>query len=220
MATKRLAERITNAFPRDDPKSEEFASWTLNVVLSEWRDVAMAMRRSVLLMFLLIVAFQLLITANVAELTLGPFKVKDLTIAQALVPAVVAYAFYEFIVLTGVAYRLRGAREHLIRVLHPHIYDEDLEHIFSPGALSFTQHVHTKEIRSRQVGLAARLWSIASTGIAIAAIFGVLVFLVYAYLMLYQRDSSTVLVSTSALFSAVVIIAAVASAVDDMATSD
>lgn len=76
MASTRISERIDAGFPPDDPVTAEIGSKALDVVLAEWRDVAQALRRTVLLSVLLMVAFQLLATAKVSEVVFGPFKVR------------------------------------------------------------------------------------------------------------------------------------------------
>src|SRR3954452_12658902 len=125
MQFKTISERVESAFR--DPDAKAFGDRYLDIVLQTWRDVSVALRRTGAALALLIAAFLLLFGAKQGTVSVGPFKVNDLSAVLVLMPALVAHLLYEFVALVVAFNMYDQLRLYVVRHLHPAVERNDLE---------------------------------------------------------------------------------------------
>ena len=111
-----------------------------------WNAITKSMVRTATLFILLVVVFYLLtLPGAVEELSLGPFKIKDLVVVATFIPLLTACLFYDFTLLSK---RWRDSRDvfrALIHLFHPKVYERNLELLIQPQPASFagqTEHYY------------------------------------------------------------------------------
>lgn len=168
MAFKALHERVDDAFASEG--AQAFGERYLDILLQTWRDVTVSLRRTGSLLAVLIVGFLLLIGAKESAITLGPFKLTDLTAVLVLAPAAVAHLLYEFAALLVAFSTYHDLRLLVVRKLHPSIEDNDLEAAIAPGSVALWGQDSWRILRTRSPGPLARVEDLFSS-LILGAIF-------------------------------------------------
>jgi hypothetical protein len=200
MQFKPISERVESAFR--DPDGKAFGDRYLDIVLQTWRDVSVALRRTGTALALLIAAFLLLFGAKRSSVSIGPFKVDDLSAVLVLMPALVAHLLYEFVALVIAYATYDQLRLHVVRHLHPAIEHNDLESAIAPGSLSFWGQDPWRLLRRRPPALKP-IENGITAAILIAIVLGCAAFVVDAYVRLPARPHvNGVELALSGLFAA------------------
>ena len=87
-------KRVVLPFSKTD--CQDFAKNYLDKLYSNWKIAADKQGRAMTTILLLILAFELITRAVISEVSLGPFKLTDLSIIHKLLPAFLAYYYFEF----------------------------------------------------------------------------------------------------------------------------
>jgi hypothetical protein len=193
-----LRDRVADAF--DSETSGKFGELYVTALLDNWREIARAFRRSLLLAVALIVGFYLLRGAKNAELTLGPLKLTNVTSVLTIIPALLAVVAYECVSLLAAFAAYRDAMGEVVRKLHPKVYENDLELLLVPPTLTLLGGIGSswEDLRKKPPGISEKVLSITSTVVFAAIIGGSAGFLVYAYSYLYRHSHvNTIAVSVS-----------------------
>jgi hypothetical protein len=73
----------------------------LEMLDQHWQTITRSLVRTATLFVLLVVVFYLLTRPGaVEELSLGPFKIKDLVVVATFIPLLTAYLYYDFTLLS------------------------------------------------------------------------------------------------------------------------
>jgi hypothetical protein len=203
MQFKTISERVENAFCDSDAKA--FGDRYLDIVLQTWRDVAVALRRTGIVLALLIAAFLLLFGAQESTISVGPFQIDDLSAVLVLMPALVAHLLYEFVALVIAFNVYDQLRLHVVRHLHPTVESNDLESAIAPGSPSFWGQDSWRLLRTKPPGLLKPIENGITAAILGAIVIGCAGFVVDAYVRLPSRphvnDVELVLSALFALFA-------------------
>ena len=202
-----LADRVAAAF--DKETADAYGDQYLDAVVQNWREIARAMRRSLLVIVALMAGFFLLQNAKNTEITLGPLKLTNVSAVLTVIPALVAVLGYE--VLAGFfAYVLcRDTITALMKVLHPSIHENDLQLLLVPPTTSLIGGVGSswEDLRNTAPGMEEKVLVVTSTGIFVAIVIGGFAFFGYSYIHLYaDRHANMVAVSVSCLAAAVYVV--------------
>ncbi len=91
MATNYLRDQVDLVFSDSSPGEAEAY---LTDLKKSWSDISTAIGRNALWLLLLITGFIILTRPSaVAEVSIGPLKIKDLSLVEKLLPILVAYQF-------------------------------------------------------------------------------------------------------------------------------
>jgi hypothetical protein len=216
---KALSARIQDAF--GEPAAREFGDKYLARVVQSSDVIAQSLRRTVILVAGLVVAFLLLAGAETAEFDLGPLKVTSVPSVLTLIPAVVGMLYYDVFLLLSLSHRCRVLRDSLIKTLHPTVFDEDLEVFLGTPTTNPLGGHRWLDIRVTPEGWPARVQVPLRYAFDLVLLFGGLAFLVYAYWHLFDDgDTSTWAVVGSLVVSAVSVVRAVAIMVEEGSNPD
>jgi hypothetical protein len=127
---KTLKERVEEALSNGVSR-EYFAEYTKSVA-ENIRDTESKFHRSILFLIFSIVVFELITQASIAEVSLGPFKLSNLSSIQKFLPSVVAYFYLEVISIALMRRLLTLTFTATMKVTHSPIYDSDLDYFQLP----------------------------------------------------------------------------------------
>jgi hypothetical protein len=201
VAIKPLGDRVAEAFEDEDVRA--FGDKYLDHLLTSAQAIADALRRTSTFVVVLILVFFLLANARTAEFTFGPLKLTNVAAVLTLIPAVVSFLSYEFIVLLHAGNRYEKLKDATIAVLFPGLYQNDLEDSLSPVTTQAWGAHRGLGLRSVEKGWMASVLDESIWIVGAAIIFGTLGFLVYAYVHLFQEPKAhDVVVAVSLVFAA------------------
>lgn len=200
---------VTGAFRED----EEAAGKYVEALRLSARDVAASISRTVLLLLALVGTFLLLTFAQGApnsRITLGPIGLTDVSAIERVLPAIVAYLFYQLAALTAVYDRADWVIEAIMAHYRPSLAQSHLDRLLMPQLPQLYSIGHpAPEGRLAAVGDAASL------GMTIGLVVLPALFEVYAFYRLFDRYGfGDVIVSVALLLSAVAIVSAIATYVE------
>jgi hypothetical protein len=183
-----VRERVEAAFADEDEHA--FGERYLDHVLERWTGIEAALRRNVLLIVLLVVAFLLLEGGETSEFSLGPFKVTDVSSVLTLVPAVVSFLYYEWAELISARGRYALLRYEVFRKLHPVAHEKQLGAALAPPTISVWGDHPWERLRYRERGRAYFLLEKCGMVVTVGILLGAIAFPIYAYATLFE-DSQT-----------------------------
>jgi hypothetical protein len=190
----------SSASPTDSrTAAAEFGDKYLDLLLASWYELARALRRTTTYMVLLTVTFVLLSGAQQTEFTLGPLKLTNVESVLPVVPALLSFFLYEWVVLVSATDRYKKVADTLLKKMHPTIVANDLELMLRPPVAMMWGGEAWSAVRSEPAGLAGRLLSSAALGIGAVLLFGGLAFHVFAFVDLYGNDGRNTLAVTISL---------------------
>jgi hypothetical protein len=133
MPPKTIKEMVGDSFRDHD--SREYAKEYLSCISSNNQFLETETRRSLIRSFLLFGLFFLLIGASVEEVTLGPIKIKDISIIEKFLPLLVAVNYYELISLIIMRRLFLETEGRMVEILSKNIYKNDLETFLFPNSI-------------------------------------------------------------------------------------
>jgi len=196
-----------------EPTERGWADRYLERLIDNTNVLSERLRRTTALIILLLGAFVVFSGAKTTEVTVGPFKLTNVSAVLTLIPAIVSYLYFEF-VITGLA---RAQARDITNALLAGLYPE-----FSWNHLVETLDTATLQVFGEESRLRAKPPNRASKVIdkltdlhAYGLLFGALAFIAYAYVHLFNDPKAkTYVVVASLAFAAVNVARAVLRLVD------
>jgi hypothetical protein len=136
----RLSERLPLSF---DPADQDQARDYLATMRDAWRDVSTALTRNAWIIVLLMAIFELANHRMVSTITLGPFVLSDVKYIRLFIPVVVAYLFYEQVLLVARWIETEAVHRFLIQQLSPQIEKHDLDALLTPRLPALSNLMHS-----------------------------------------------------------------------------
>ena len=130
MKNKGLKERVEDVLA--DPTISNYMPQYLESVLRNMQQSSDKFHNTLLLIVFLIAVFELVSRAAVAEVTLGPFKIADMSILQKLIPVVVAYYYYISCSMLAMVGAQRALIDAILTKTYRKLTDNDLEYYLYP----------------------------------------------------------------------------------------
>jgi hypothetical protein len=186
MQEKTLRERADDAFAGDDAR--EFADTYIGLVIASWREVQGSLRRTSMLLALIIVAFLVLHRAERIELSLLGIKVTDLSAILALLPAVASYFLYELVVLTDARARHRDVVAAVTGVRYPDLLQSNLHVLMEPGIGLVWGTTWQWHLREKPAGWRFKALERMALGLALLMVVAPVLFFAFAYLELFRDE--------------------------------
>ena len=142
--SEELARReIARAFA-DDDGPEGYVDKYIGMLQENWSTVTKSMVRTATFFLVLVAVFYLLTRPGaVEEVSVGPFKIKDLVVVATFIPLLSAYLYYDFTLLSK---RWRDSRDvfrFLMERFHPTVTRGNFDILLQPQVVSFagqTEH--------------------------------------------------------------------------------
>jgi len=136
--TQNLQKRVRTAFPVGlDPDSRKEALDYFKSLGETRKDLAQNLNRSALLLVATVVIFELLSSSKAKQVNLVGFTFEDLSLIHKLLPALIAYTFFE-LVIASVRYRENLNLNFLgMRQLQRNLTDNDLYPPLLPPTRAF-----------------------------------------------------------------------------------
>jgi hypothetical protein len=175
---KGIRTRVNESFNSDDKDSLKYILDSLTV---SWKDHADGIRRSGILMIVLIALFELLVRGLVKQVTLGPLVLSSTTTITIFVPTVIAYFYYESF-RYGMAFEdAVNAYAQVLKMWNSAAEENDLWTILIPRTPAFWPAVSASEI-----SYGGRIEGTIGITVGVVTIFGILGFEGYAFYQLYN----------------------------------
>lgn len=180
---KKLDERVKEAFTENDKEQAiKYLDWLRPTIL----DYAASIRRSSLVMILLVAIFELVISAKDIKITIGSFQVARGSIVLVFLPPLIAYLYMQAFWDTVRADYLREAFVAIFKIWSPKAEKNDFDDLLTPSQLMYFSviggsfHEETK----RRID---KLEDSASSIFVVSVIFGVVAFEGQAYFVLFPH---------------------------------
>jgi hypothetical protein len=197
---KGLRSRLDAAFPDgDEASAEKF----LEKLYPVWKDITDSMRRSVLLLVLAVVVFELLNRSVVEEASVGPLKIKDLQLLQTAIPIFVAYVFYDLVTLAFRWTETELVFAGVMKRCYKQLYNNEFELLLYPPTPSMFALATIPSVPTyRHKQLVSR-----SEGFIVGSVLGLpLLFQAYGFFQLFRHGEPTIFIWISFLFSSLLIL--------------
>jgi hypothetical protein len=199
--TATIEQRIDEAFEGD--VRDQFGLRYLEMLQANWADLVKTLRRTVLLIALLIVSFFLFDHARTGELAIGPFKTENLAALLTLIPAAVSYLFFEFIDLMRVGSYYECVARGLVKSLFPSVSTSRLDLLLWPVtsfAVGLGAGFGLFRAENRKIGRVNERTNLLAAALLVV---GILAFLPYSFARLYgSGHTNAIAVSASLAFTA------------------
>jgi hypothetical protein len=216
MDDESIEQRVEAAFK--GRTGAEFGLRYLEMVQTNWADLVKTLRRTLLLLALLIVAFFLFDHARSGELVVGPLKTENLGALLTLIPAAISYLLFEFIDLMRVGSYYRQVAAAMVKILYPSVAANKLDSLLWPVtsfAIGLGAGLGLLPARTQRISQFNVMLNFVALSLLIGSVF---VFLPYAFLRLYGSDHTNVIaVTASGIFVAFNIFRALFVIYDDSA---
>jgi hypothetical protein len=129
-----LSERVREAFSAD--QTENFSERFIEYLLSNWRQAEEKLRTTTLLLLLSACGFELLVRADVSELTLAGAEIRDLTFVVKVLPAIYSYFLYEVASYSLATLNYQRLFNAVLEQLHPALRREGFNEYLEPAVVS------------------------------------------------------------------------------------
>ena len=201
MSLKSFDDRAKDAFVA--PTSAEFGQKYLELLYTNWYEIARTVRRMGGLFVVLAVGFFVLAHTKNAEITLGPLKLTNLAVVQTIIPAIASFVAYEFVALAAACGTYSNAAGAVMQALYPSVFANDLEILLMPSGIHLWEESNWSYLRTRrQSGKAAKGLAWMATTSTVGLLIGTVLFLIYAYINLYvSAHTNVIAVSVSLAFA-------------------
>ncbi len=187
MPVKELHDRVADGFARDETR--EFADKYLELVLTSWRDVQAAMRRTGVLLVLLMVVFLVLVKAERIDLSVVGIKVTNLSAALSVLPAVVSFLLAEFLLLGTTWAVYRDTFTAVVNKSYEDLSHNDLEVLMAPATTLIWGWSPSMVLRSEEPGAPDAILQKMSIFTGLVILLSPLLFFLYAY---WELSTTTV----------------------------
>lgn len=130
MSKVTIEKGVKDALSDDDVKEyvkEHFDTLYKNMKYSEDR-----FHRSFLILFFLFAVFVFIAEASITEVSLGPFKIKELTLIYRILPVVIAYYYYVLISLGCIRVLLCVTYEAIMENIYSPLFENKLHYYWTP----------------------------------------------------------------------------------------
>ena len=188
--------RIDRTF--EDEAVAKYGDEYLKVIQENRREVERVFRRTMLLLFLLLVAFILLTQASIREVSLGPFKLGDYTLLNILFPIAVAYTFSEVITLVIMRQNYQYVHDLVLWKLYGNkLIDDGLESFLSPPSIYTSTDLVTTELEiserfgSRRVRIFAQVIRYWTIPLSVFLFVAPVTFEIYAFYTIFTAYGAT-----------------------------
>jgi hypothetical protein len=129
-----IAGLVHEAF--QDEAASSHAQEYLKTVRENMKDLADGRRRSLILSLLVVAAFELIDTAAIADVQLGPLKVTRLAPVQEALPVLFSFLMYDIIVLSVRYTYCEQVCLQIVRMLHEPLSRTELDRLTLPFSSS------------------------------------------------------------------------------------
>ena len=199
---QRVRDSFTDA-PRED--ISKYMEW----LRSTAENLSQAVRKMILIMLLLIAAFELVGESPKTQLSIGAFKIASGSIVIIFIPALVSYMFFQVMRDSELLSELQKVFTDAFTIWSPKAEENNLDLWILPSITTFWNWAETKDISydSPLVKILDLMQGLATATV----ILGVICFEIQAYYTLYQqRTTNFTLWLTSAIISAFCLVQAIA----------
>jgi hypothetical protein len=205
---KPLLQRVDDAFTDDGRTPDQIRSDAIDYLKDfrpAWRDVAAALNRTVLLMFVGAAVFELFKTGKAVKMSIAGIEFQNLTPVQAVLPAVIAYQYLELMLLFLRYSNMQHMQTRLMQIAYPQAESNDLELWLTPPSLALLSPFSGRhlDIASREELVTEKVL----TYIGYCSIFLPLIFEGYAFCVLFGNGSYIAWVWTSLVVTVALIMA-------------
>jgi hypothetical protein len=210
-----LGSRVRAAFDAD--LLLNYGQSYLDALLAIWRELVHSLRKTLLLLAALMLAFLLLQGAKNAQFALGPLRLTNVAAVLTLIPILVSALIYEFVILMVAQKRYRDTITETVRLLHPSLYEYGLDHMLYAASNHFVVATagRWEQMRTTRPGLANKVLELTGLASLSCLTFGAFGFLIYAYSHLFaDSHANAIAVSVSAAIALVFFIQTAALLVD------
>lgn len=146
MTSKSIATRIQAAI---DDDTRVFMSRYLELVRENMQQASDKFHSTFLLIIFLMAVFELLNRAAISEVTLGPFKLSDVSLLIKLLPVVIAYYYYLTCTMLAMIGAQRTVIDSVVAIMYGPLYDNDLEYYLYPVSPLFAESLITTATKGR-----------------------------------------------------------------------
>lgn len=196
---------------------EEFGVRYLEMLRENWSELVKTLRRTVLLLVALVVAFFLFDHEKTGELTVGPFHTANISALLTLIPAAVSFLLFEAVDLVRASSYYEHVARALIKSLYPSLHEKRLDSPLWPVA-SFAVGLGFGGLMPRRNKVRSGFLLMMSGMVMLSIVAAVFVFLVYSYFSLYANDGANLIaVSVSLTFVLFNVFRTAFTVVDDLA---
>jgi hypothetical protein len=129
-----LSKRVREAF--SNGRGGDVGERYIEYLLTNWRQAEERLRTTTLLLLLSACGFELLIRADVSELTLAGAKIRDLSFVAKALPAIYSYLLYEVASYSLATLNYQKLLNQVLEQLHPALRREGLNEYLEPAIVS------------------------------------------------------------------------------------
>jgi len=198
----KIEEKLNDAISQG--LSTEYLTDSLKRILERHGKSYERMYQSTAFLVFFVVVFELLIRASIAEINMGPFKLKDISVVQKFIPVIVAYFYISMMSLILATSYLGLASLVLTKHLYRPVYDTEIIKLeWLPASVFTIRSAASVFSKSPPVKILEQL-----ENLVIAVLLGgPLVFEVYAYYQCFRLFGlKSVAVWISAVSSAILLL--------------
>lgn len=181
----RIDDRVMAAF--SDASVLGYVIEYLETLRDNQRQLGTDIKQAALLLLLLVVIFELITRAAVAEVTLGVFKVSDVTLIYRAIPAIVAYLCHNLMFLMILRKKTETVHDSIIKKVYEPIYNNNLFAYLTPHYGSLTNDNYLADNNSKSGSFLSAL-SLITGGILILTLLG---FQIYAFYHLFVKFTTS-----------------------------
>jgi hypothetical protein len=174
-----------------NPANREYAADYLKDLRESWRNIDLALGRSIMVAILAMAVFELLARSAINKAVFSGFEIKDLSLIRTALPVIVAYYFYDLSVLFYVDSEFEKAHSRIIEILHEDISKENVDYFIRPRQPSILGAL----LPARE----NRVTKVFNTTFGISLYAGIFLFEIYAYYLEFTRLRSDLVLIVAAL---------------------
>lgn len=119
-----LSEKLENAVEKE---GIENSKEVLELLIRKIENVNKSISSRFILMFTLIILFELSITSGISEISFGVFKLTDFNSTQKMLPLLVSYIYCNWTVLYAERRVADEAYDTIFSKIYPYFYNSDIE---------------------------------------------------------------------------------------------
>lgn len=182
-AVKSVRDRVRDSFSGDkkEQDAEKYVEWLLETL----RATGKSIRRSAVVMLLLMATFELILTLKVAEVSIGIIKISQAGVLLTFIPAAVMYFLLELVIVECREEEYLDALSQAMAIWNPKAEANDLDTILvGYGNLYW----NTRSLYSlhQSISPSSRVERVISVILIFGAVLGVLAFEVHAFVALFN----------------------------------
>src|SRR5215207_3174228 len=108
----KIEERVKAAFSKTSISA--YSSDYLEALRANWQQLETDIKQAAIFILLFVIVFELITRAAVAEVTLGIFKISDITLVYRAIPAIAAYFCHNLIYLAALRKKIENTHDAVI----------------------------------------------------------------------------------------------------------